>query len=148
GRGRRRGLSFGCGTSSLPPAGAKSKNEHANLERDAMKLVRYTLFAAVAVIVHAPVSAQDELEFLLEGSDAPEAQNRVQAPEPGTDEPPEGTDAALPPAAPAAAAEIYDEVVPVAPAEPVESPSTAVAARPPRSRQLEEIIVTAQKKTS
>jgi iron complex outermembrane receptor protein len=92
-----------------------------------MRLAAKALLSALLVLPYAPVWAQDELDSLLQGGDARESP----APEAPNDAATTGAD-------------VYADVIEVAqPAPPAE-----VAPKPKRSRELEEIIVTAQKKTS
>jgi iron complex outermembrane recepter protein len=85
-----------------------------------MKLNRHALLAALAVFTHAPVSAQGGPDPLVESDDA----------------------------TPPAAELVSTTVVPLPQQTPPAEPSREAARRPERSRQLEEIIVTAQKKES
>jgi iron complex outermembrane recepter protein len=103
-----------------------------------MKLAEHALYAALAVFVHASASAQDEFEFLSADTNRSEAQTRSSA-----------DHGALQDDAASAWADESPEsyVIPVTPVEP-EPPTREVARKPERSRQLDEIIVTAQKKVS
>ncbi len=123
-----------------------------------MKLARHALFVAVAAVLHTPVSAQDELDFLWQDNDAtaePAAAtqaDRSRESEPPQAEPAPEQAAAKQPDVPQAddasvpdEPEVYAAVIPV----PTTEPDVAEPVRKPeRGRQLEEIIVTAQKKAS
>ncbi|MES0874002.1 TonB-dependent receptor [Sinimarinibacterium thermocellulolyticum] len=88
-----------------------------------MKLAPQALLEALAVVLHTPVSAQDDLDALLQDAAAESA-----SPEADT-------------------GEVHDAVIAVPEPTPAEPPRE-VARKPPRGRQLEEIVVTAQKKVS
>ncbi|MEC9361979.1 MAG: TonB-dependent receptor [Pseudomonadota bacterium] len=108
-----------------------------------MKLARLALPAALATVLHTPVSAQDELDFLLQADEPPAQASPPPPTERGGDAQP------VPEPAQESAQEppVYDTVIPVPePASP--EPPREVARKPERGRQLEEIIVTAQKRES
>jgi iron complex outermembrane receptor protein len=117
-----------------------------------MKLARHALFVVLAVASHPPVWAQDELDFLWQDGDAPEPQGAESVPADPAPAPAPAQAAAEPPGASepdtasvAAEPGIYADVIPVPQAEPE---LAEPARKPQRGRQLEEIIVTAQKKVS
>ena len=93
-----------------------------------MRLASKVLLAVMYVLVQTPVSAQDELDLLL-----------LQEGVASESLPPAETDKAA-----TADDDVYEDFIEVA--QP--TPTPEVGRQPERSRQLEEIIVTAQKKTS